>query len=88
MTRTQTTAESPVDLPVRLDPAPKAVPGCARLIDSPGSPYADSPAGWWDQYGGAFDRRSGVVYLPGPTHPPSPFHDDDCPNCLPYAESP
>lgn len=47
------------------------------------APYAGSPAGWWDQYGGALDRASSVVYLPGPTHPPSPLHSDECPNCVP-----
>ena len=61
-------------------------PELVSLIDRPGSPYADSPAGWWDQYGGALDTRSGVVNLPGPTHPPNPRHQD-CPNCIPL-ESP
>lgn len=62
-------------------PPPKLV----SLIDSPGSPYADSPAGWWDQYGGAVAR--GVVYLPGPTHPPNRRHPDDCPNCVPIRDN-
>jgi hypothetical protein len=52
-------------------------------VGDPGGPYADSPAGWWGQYGGALDRASGVAYLPGPTHPPSTFHPEDCPNCVP-----
>lgn len=65
-------------------PPPKLV----SLIDDPSGPYADSPAGWWDQYGGALNRASGVVYLPGPTHPPSPLHPDDCPNCVPLRKSP
>lgn len=46
-----------------------------------GAPYADSPSGWWSPYGGKLDRRSGVVFLPGPLHPPSPWHRD-CPNCV------
>ncbi|WP_371800866.1 hypothetical protein OHA38_20295 [Streptomyces sp. NBC_01732] len=48
-----------------------------------GTPYEGSPDGWWTEYGGALDVVSGVVYLPGPEHPPSPFHKDDCPNCRP-----
>lgn len=47
-----------------------------------GTPYEGSPEGWWTPYGGALDRKSGVVYLPGPYHPPSPFHTDECPNCV------
>lgn len=64
-------------------PPPKLV----SLIDGPGSPYADSPGGWWDQYGGALDVASGVVYLPGPTHPPNPRHRG-CPNCVPLRANP
>ncbi|MHC0429255.1 hypothetical protein ACX6XY_03575 [Streptomyces sp. O3] len=51
-----------------------------------GTAYENSPPGWWDQYGGALDVASGVVFLPGPFHPPSPFHADDCPNCRPLKE--
>ncbi|MGK5547660.1 hypothetical protein ACSNOH_23415 [Streptomyces sp. URMC 127] len=34
------------------------------LTQDPDGPYADSPEGWWTQYGGALDKRSGVVYIP------------------------
>ncbi|WP_228989151.1 hypothetical protein [Streptomyces sp. DH8] len=46
-----------------------------------GTAYANSPEGWWTPYGGALDAQSGVVRLPGPFHPPSPFHSDECHNC-------
>jgi hypothetical protein len=29
-----------------------------------GAPYADSPEGWWMEYGGALDVTSGVVHFP------------------------
>jgi hypothetical protein len=29
-----------------------------------GTPYVGSPDGWWTEYGGALDVRSGVVYIP------------------------
>jgi hypothetical protein len=48
-----------------------------------GTPYENSPDGWWTEYGGALDVKSGVVFLPRPDHPPSPFHSDECPNCRP-----
>ncbi|GAA3001968.1 hypothetical protein Sfulv_34500 [Streptomyces fulvorobeus] len=70
--------------PARALPEPELV----SLIDDPHGPYADSPAGWWDQYGGALDMRSGVVCLPGPVHPPSPFHPDECPHCVQLQENP
>jgi hypothetical protein len=35
-----------------------------ELVDLIGHAYADSPSGWWTQYGGALDAASGVVYLP------------------------
>ncbi|MFH8472574.1 hypothetical protein [Streptomyces sp. NPDC018000] len=56
-------------------PAPELV----SLIDDPSGPYADSPEGWWTEYGGALDVRSGVVYLP-PTAPlpPCPFPCRTC----------
>jgi hypothetical protein len=46
-------------------------PELITLIDDPTGPYADSPEGWWTEYGGALDVRSGVVYLPpGGKRPP------------------
>lgn len=65
----------------RTGPLPP--PELVSLEEAPVGPHAGSPAGWWDQYGGALDVASGVVCLPGPAHPPSPFHPDDCPNCVP-----
>ncbi len=62
---------------------PLPAPQLGSLFDDAGGPYADSPAGWWDQYGGALNVASGVVYLPGPTHPPSQFHPEGCPDCVP-----
>lgn len=56
-------------------------PELVSLIGDPSGPYAGSPPGWWDQYGGAV--AGGVVHLPGPTHPPNSRHPDDCPNCVP-----
>ncbi len=29
-----------------------------------GTPYAESPDGWWTKYGGAKDVVSGVVFIP------------------------
>lgn len=66
---------------------PLPAPQLVSLLDDPRGPYTDSPAGWWDQYGGALNVASGVVYLPGPTHPPSPLHSDDCPNCVRFQGS-
>lgn len=60
---------------------PLPPPDLVSLVDDPHGPYADSPAGWWDQYGGAVSA-TGVVYLPGPTHPTNARHGD-CPNCVP-----
>lgn len=57
-------------------PEPKLV----SLLDTPGSPYADSPAGWWDEYGGALDARSGVAYLP-PGSPKPPYVFPPCAMC-------
>jgi hypothetical protein len=38
------------------------------------TPYDNSPAGWWTEYGGALDVQSGVVHLPpGAGHPPCPW---------------
>lgn len=55
-------------------PAPELV----SLIDDPDGPYAGSEVGWWTEYGGARDPRSGVVYIPpGGKRPPSPFHSDE-----------
>ncbi|BCM65781.1 hypothetical protein EASAB2608_01115 [Streptomyces sp. EAS-AB2608] len=34
------------------------------LTQDPDGPYANSPEGWWTQYGGALNQRSGVVYIP------------------------
>ncbi|MGA5130750.1 hypothetical protein [Streptomyces blastmyceticus] len=49
------------------------------LIDDPDGLYADSPEGWWTQYGGAVDARSGVVYIPREAdHPPCRFPCDLC----------
>ncbi|MEU1948082.1 hypothetical protein ABZ554_37960 [Streptomyces sp. NPDC020125] len=47
-------------------------------------PYADTPyegsrAGWWTEYGGALDARSGVVFIPpGADLPPCPFPCAQC----------
>lgn len=36
-----------------------------------GTPYENSPEGWWTEYGGALDVKSGVVYFPpGSKHVP------------------
>jgi hypothetical protein len=48
-------------------------PELVSLTDDPLGPYAESPDGWWTQYGGALDVASGGVYLPGPKFPPCPF---------------
>ncbi len=61
---------------------PLPPPELVSLIDDPDGPYAGSPAGWWTQYGGALDVTSGVVHLPGPTHPPNLRHHE-CRNCVP-----
>ncbi|MBT2397942.1 hypothetical protein [Streptomyces sp. ISL-100] len=43
-----------------------------------GTPYENSPEGWWTPHGGALDVRSGVVYFPPGSNPPrSRF----CPLC-------
>jgi hypothetical protein len=56
-------------------PAPELV----SLIDDPEGPYADSPEGWWTEYGGALDSRSGVVYLPpGAARRPRAFPCAEC----------
>jgi hypothetical protein len=44
-----------------------------------GTPYEGSPDGWWTEYGGALDVVSGVVFLPGPNHPPC--MKDECDKC-------
>lgn len=59
---------------------PLAEPKLVSLIDTPGSPYAGSPAGWWSQYGGALDVASGVVYLP-PGAPKPPYVFPPCVTC-------
>lgn len=41
--------------------------------------YEGSPDGWWTEYGGALDVKSGVVYFPGPNYPPCQF--PDCSRC-------
>lgn len=52
-------------------------PELVSLIDDPDGPYANSPDGWWTEYGGALDTRSGVVYFPpGSDRPPSPFRSE------------
>jgi hypothetical protein len=58
---------------VRARVSPLPAPELVSLIDDPTGPYADSPDGWWTEYGGALDIRSGVVYLPGPKSPPCPL---------------
>lgn len=58
-------------------PAPQLV----RLVDPSEEPYEGSSVGWWTAYGGALDVSSGVIALPGPYHPTSPFHPADCPYC-------
>ncbi len=70
--------------PTRPLPAPELV----SLTGNPDGERTASPTGWWEQYGGALDMPSGVVCLPGPTHPPSPFHPEDCPNCVPPLSGP
>lgn len=72
----------------RRPACPLPAPQLVSLIDNPDGPYAESPPGWWDQYGGALNIASGVVYLPGPTQPPSPLHPEDCPNCIPPRNDP
>lgn len=72
----------------RRPACPLPAPRLVSLIDEPDGPYGDSLPGWWDQYGGAIDRTRRVVYLPGPTHPPTPFHPEDCPNCIPPRDDP
>lgn len=40
-----------------------------------GTPYENSPEGWWMERGGALDVASGVIYFPpgsNPPHPPFP----------------
>ncbi|MEU9388700.1 hypothetical protein AB0D86_01705 [Streptomyces sp. NPDC048324] len=40
------------------------------------TPYENSPEGWWTEYGGALDVKSGVVYFPpGSKHVPCPWED-------------
>lgn len=70
--------------PTRPLPAPELV----NLIGDSDGEHTASPATWWEQYGGALDVASGVVRLPGPKHPPSPFHSEDCPNCVPPTSGP
>lgn len=53
------------------------------LIDDPDGPYAGSPAGWWTQYGGGAGRGLGSRLPPRPDASPSPFHPEECPNCIP-----
>jgi hypothetical protein len=57
-------------------PAPELI----SLIGDPSGPYADSPEGWWTEYGGALDSRSGVVYFPPDSNPP-PCRLPDCQRC-------
>lgn len=57
---------------------PLPAPELVSLADDPEGPYADSEEGWWTEYGGARDPRSGVVYIPsGGKRPPYPFHSDE-----------
>lgn len=42
-----------------------------------GTPYEGSPDGWWTEYGGALDVKSGVVYLP-PGSPHVPCKSQKC----------
>ncbi|MYX59815.1 hypothetical protein GTZ89_30305 [Streptomyces sp. SID8382] len=42
------------------------------------TPYEDSPGGWWTEYGGAKDVKSGVVYLPRAEYPRCPFECHIC----------
>lgn len=45
-----------------------------------GSPYENSPVGWWTEYGGALDVKSGVIYFPpGSKHVPCPW--ENCKHC-------
>lgn len=70
---------TPARAPKRPAESPLPAPKLVSLIDGPDSPYADSPAGWWDEYGGAMDRRSGVVYIPpGGTGHACPFPCGEC----------
>lgn len=44
-----------------------------------GTPYEDSPEGWWTAFGGALDVNSGVVHIPpGRKLPPCPFPCATC----------
>lgn len=67
---------------------PLLAPRIVSLIDDTGGPYADSPPGWWNHYGGALNVASRVIYLSGPTYPPSPFHPENCANCILRRDSP
>jgi hypothetical protein len=54
-------------------------PEIVSLIDDPLGPYASSPDGWWTEYGGALDVKSGVVHLPASADPPPcPFPCELC----------
>jgi hypothetical protein len=54
-------------------------PELVSLIDDPSGPYADSPDGWWTEYGGALDSASGVVYFPPTAELPAcPFPCTKC----------
>ncbi|CAL2059365.1 conserved protein of unknown function [Streptomyces murinus] len=68
--------------PQRRAEGPLPVPELVTLLDGPTGPYVDTPEGWWTEYGGALDVRSGVVYIPKgadrPALPPCPF---PCPRC-------
>lgn len=49
-------------------------PELVTLLKDADGPYADSPEGWWTEYGGALDIRSGVVsFPPNVEPPPCPF---------------
>jgi hypothetical protein len=57
----------------RLSALPE--PELITLLDDPDSPYANSPVGWWTEYGGALDVRSGVAYFPPGSSPPCSLPD-------------
>lgn len=47
--------------------------------EAQGGPYANSPWGWWTEYGGRLDAASGVVFIPrGQKVPPCPFLCAEC----------
>lgn len=48
------------------------------VVPFAGTPYEGSPEGWWTEYGGALDVKSGVVHIPPGSNPP---HSPSCRLC-------